>query len=1146
MSGIWHGLCQKFTPRQLADTLRQVAPSFRPRRRSLDEQIKEKEPFAQASQIGVIELPDNQTILIGAVRIKDILTTRSGKRAQYSLAKRILKSGHFNGGIFAFYDDDRRFRFSLITVTYHGTRREFSSHRRHTFFIDPHLPNKTFLQQMQKTNFATRSEILKAFSLEAVSNEFYREFKPRFDALAEAVRDSDDTELKHDFALLFVIRIIFLAFVQKKGWLGRTNFLISCWKEYRLTGNNNTFYTDWLKPLFFQALSSPPDFKTFLGGTPFSTETREIFRRAPFLNGELFKSKIGVDDQLLYIPDKPIGEFFDFLFQYNFTVEENRLYDEELELNPEFLGIIFERLTTGEQGTVYTPREEVDLMCRLALVKWLGQTTDITEKKLYRLFFHKIRPGKSKEFLESDELSPIEIQIMIKQLKGVTICDPTAGSGAFEVGMLQVLEQVIKKLYSHKNTPQDLKSNRPDALELKKTILANSIYGVEVKRWAVWINQLRLWLTLFIDLPGDTPSLRGHPLLPNLTFKVRIGDSLVQHAGGEPIPVGNATDLPAEIKNRARMLGRKKRDFFYNRDVDHQLIWKEELTILSAVLETIIKNPREKGNDSEPVATFKPLKNESPFYWSAGFAEIMLTRGGFDIIISNPPYVRHEEITDPNGLLNPREYKDALLEMARLDFRDYFVLSRTHPDRYWPDRKPSGRSDLYTYFYIRSLRLLNPQGIHLFICSNSWLDVDYGAWLQQFFLQRAPLDLVIDNHARRSFIRSEINTVITVAKAPGNVKKEKIIRFVAFKQPFADVIFYDNLLAIEEATGFFHNQHFRVFPITSRKLLLEGLTTDKHYPASQRRYIANKWGGKYLRAPDIFFSIMEKGRGKLVRLGEIAEVRRGITTGANDFFYLEPLGADSGPGLVRVCNGAGWEGEIEKEFLRPVLKSPRECRHIVIKPEDLKYRLFMCQQNKKGLKGTKALEYIKWGEGQGYHLRTTCQARTPWWVLEQQERPTAVWFKAFNDTFLTPVISSIGTYISDRFYALYPKCKGNWTIALNNSLVALSTEIHGRVSLGEGVLDNMVYETTINYIINPTVFSSIQLKDRRVYNIFTECGIDPKSKIPIEKQEPKPLPDRKTLDNIVFDALELTWEERKEVYRAVCQLVWERLNKAGL
>ena len=165
---------------------------------------------------------------------------------------------------------------------------------------------------------------------------------------------------------------------------------------------------------------------------------------APYLNGELFKEKIGIDDQELSIPDKMIQQFFDFLFSYNFTIEENTLYDQELELNPEFLGIIFERLVNKEDGAVYTPRTEVYFMCRISLVKWLQKTSIVNKKKLYHLFF-----DKHNDLLKPQDIASLteeEKENILNLLKNITICDPAAGSGAFPVGMLQVLDEIIQLL----------------------------------------------------------------------------------------------------------------------------------------------------------------------------------------------------------------------------------------------------------------------------------------------------------------------------------------------------------------------------------------------------------------------------------------------------------------------------------------------------------------------------------------------------------------------------------------------------------------------------------------------------------------------------------------------------------------------------
>ena len=992
-------LIKHFGTDNLSTLLRRIVPGFRKQKASLTDFIKDDWPFDHTKQLGVIELPDAQTVLVAAGHLTQALTSRSSKKIQYELGKRIIKAHGGNGGLFAFYDDAGRFRLSLITVTYSGTRRQFSTFRRQTFFVDPALPNKTFINQIGRADFSTLEGIRKAFSLEAVSDAFYQEFKPKFDAIAEAVQESDDPELKQDFALLFVIRILFLGFVQKKGWLGdNRRFLQDFWGEYRQGRHpENSFYKEWLAPLFFEALSSPPGRKVAYGRTPFSQATQGALQRAPYLNGELFKRKRGVDDQSLWLPDDVIGAFFEFLFQYNFTVEENELYDEDLEVNPEFLGIIFERITNMDQGAVYTPRVEVDLICRLALVHWLTQTTEAEKDDLYHLFFREAGTGEAHdEHQRQGDFSPAEIRTLIERLENVTVCDPAAGSGAFEVGMLQVLDQALENLYSRNNTSADLKTKSPTPFERKKAIIANSLYGVEVKRWAVWINHLRLWLTLFVDMPDDFRRL-SEPLLPNLTFKVRTGDSLVQRIGGKTFPVHDHANLSPAVKRRITALKKKKRDFFYNRSSDYRPIEQEELAVFRAILDESIaerrktiqklrepvprtsafleeiaqselaKEQAERAQRERRIAVLQAeiadleaqkrhLKEDRPFIWSIEFAEIFFDRGGFDIIIGNPPYVQKEDIADPYQRLSPREYKEALLEMVRLDFPDYFAKSRTPTNVFKKGRKPSGRSDLYTYFYLRSLRLLNPRGAHVFICSNSWLDVGYGAWLQEFFLRKAPLHLVIDNHARRSFARADINTIITVASAPQrSTPQDHTVRFVAFKRPFEEAILSENLLDIVSATDILKTESFRVYPITAAGLLAEG--------SEDGKYVGDKWGGKYLRAPDIFFTILEKGKGFLIKLGEIADVNEGRPTGANNFFFVAKEVAET--------------LQLEQEYLLPGLMKTRGKAFLRV-AEEIIDRYFLSLPKDRRLLPSKISAYVSYGEKEVVLKSKTLQSKNYW------------------------------------------------------------------------------------------------------------------------------------------------------------------------
>lgn len=1199
-SEILKKLTSGFDPSLLQEFLRCANPTFKPLYEDLSTYLENIADIDNLTRLGLLEFSEDSRLLCVAAHMQKELSTRSGKKAQYILAKKIIDQERFDGGLFAFYDDGGRFRLSLIVAQYHGTKREFPNFRRYTFFVEPGLPNKTFFQQLRSASFTSLDAVLEAFSIEAVSNEFYRDFSPHFRDLVDSVCATDELQLREDFALLFVIRIIFIGFVQKKGWLGANQaFLSHFLEEYKQTTEEpDSFYHDWLEPLFFEALSHAPGYYAY-SGAPFCSETIKVLQNSPFLNGELFKRMPGIDDIGLYLPNEPVFKFFEFLFQYNFTVEENRLYDEELELNPEFLGLIFERLVNKEYGAVYTPRTEVDLMCRLALVKWLEKNNrkSIAQTDLYNFLFRNIGADNLyDEYQKQGDFSAAQIRELICLLENISVCDPAAGSGAFEVGMLQVLADLLENLYERAQTPADLKAQCPSAYELKKSIIERSLYGVEVKRLAVWINQLRLWLSLFVDMPDDLKDSQ-QPLLPSLTFKVRVGDSLVQRIGQRAFPIQDATTFPQALKARLTKLKEMKRDFYYNRGISAEAITHEEVLFFQSVLDEQIESTRQEikkllqpqPNQASFLAPLEPrqlelsaqeqnlqrrrelerhiadlkeqkalLVQQRPFLWSLEFSEIFLEHGGFDIIIGNPPYMRKEAIVDPikERNLTPMYYKQALREMLLLDFPDYFAKSKSIKHEFKPRRRPTGHSDLYTYFYIRALRLLNENGIHVFICSNSWLDVGYGAWLQEFLLRTTPIYFIIDNHAKRSFASSDVNTIITVLGAPHpkGADANHLVRFVAFKKPFEEAIFAENLLAIQSADKIEKQDAFRVYPATPSALLSAG---SEREDGRREKYVGDKWGGKYLRAPDIYFTIMEKGRGKLVRLGDIAEIKFGIITGANNFFYLRPLGPGSRQELLRVRNGAGWEGELEEEFLKPVIKSPRECRTIIINPAELRYRIFMCHKSKEELKGTKALEYIEWGEHQeirirqgknigktiiGYQNAISIHGRKYWWDLGK---------KNIGDYHFNYLIYDVGRtysgkfYSSDNFFSINPKITNLNLLQMNNSIFYLIQNVLGRVSFGGGLMKIQTYELSKMHLPFSSVEGELCDENYVIQSIFEECGLDPKSNIPLSEQMPQPAYYRKRVDDVFFDELNLTIDERNDVYRTLCSLVYERLKKAN-
>jgi nucleoid DNA-binding protein len=238
---------------------------------------------------------------------------------------------------------------------------------------------------------------------------------------------------------------------------------------------------------------------------------------------------------------------------------------------------------------------------------------------------------------------------------------------------------------------------------------------------------------------------------------------------------------------------------------------------------------------------------------------------------------------------------------------------------------------------------------------------------------------------------------------------------------------------------------------------------------------------------------------------------------------------------------------IEEEFLKPVVKSPRECKTILIKPEDLKYKVLMVHKSKEELKGKKILDYIEWGEKQGFHKRPTCKSRKWWWGLEQYASEF-LWWVNIGDRYV--LFWNKGKLVSDKmFYHIYTKIKDPlcFVISLNCTLTRLNAEIYGQEMTGAiTVLTHTVEMMKKIKVVHPDFLDITRCQKldllRDIQNCFTELGFDPNK--PIREQEPNPLPDRKALDDIVFDALGLTEEERKEVYWAVAELVQNRLKKA--
>jgi len=220
--------------------------------------------------------------------------------------------------------------------------------------------------------------------------------------------------------------------------------------------------------------------------------------------------------------------------------------------------------------------------------------------------------------------------------------------------------------------------------------------------------------------------------------------------------------------------------------------------------------------------------------------------------------------------------------------------------------------------------------------------------------------------------------------------------------------------------------------------------------------------------------------------------------------------------------------------------------------EDLKYKVFMCNKSKRELKGTKAIEYIIWGEKQKYHKRPTCASRKYWWNLGKQEKQDFLFLRFRDQRNWTPIISNeIEIQIGDVVFVGKIHLNKKWALGyiLNSTMGILISEIFGRANLGDGLLTTYGPEILSFIVLDPALIANticknilISMDKKPILPIFQELGFDLTK--PIREQQPNPLPDRKALDDIVFDALDLSDEERKEVYWATAELVKNRLDKA--
>ena len=448
---------------------------------------------------------------------------------------------------------------------------------------------------------------MRVLDISELNRKFYRDYKLVFEAVEKQVRGIEadapaaKAKLVRDWTQRLFNRLLFLRFLEKKGWLefdGSPDYLRALWEAPRAAGE--TFLKDRLYWTFFHGLNVQGEQRD-IHATPELVAKRG---QVPFLNGGLFEvqDELDVKDAVWFGDEELVWNSILGLFErYVFTVAENTPLEEEVGVDPEMLGKVFEELTNErtESGSYYTPRVVVSFMAREAIKGYLRQCDN---------------PRAIEAFVEESDASGIsKPEKVLEALKAVRICDPACGSGAYLLGAMQELLRLRESLFAaHKVDPLE-------QYDRKLEIIERNLYGADLTKFAVQIAMLRLWLSLVVDFNGDVKQL---PALPNLQYKIGEGDSLTAPDPTDKGKVYHAAYLPL-----AQQLASLQNEWFeesYRRS-------KGEITRPKSQI---------KADIDAKTAEIRGKIGKAPdeaHDWRLRFAEVF-AQGGFDIVIANPPY----------------------------------------------------------------------------------------------------------------------------------------------------------------------------------------------------------------------------------------------------------------------------------------------------------------------------------------------------------------------------------------------------------------------------------------------------------------------------------------------------------------------------
>lgn len=671
-----------------------------------------------------------------------------------------------------------------------------------------------------------------AFDVEKLTKQFYNGYQSLFDQVQQIVKQYnpidyfEDEDKLHQFCQRLLGRIMFLYFLQKKGFLNNDpKFLTTNYKVNHYQSEDTDYYTEILEPLFFEVLNTAPE-KRFINSPVSSLEKGTssyippLLRgvrgdlKIPYLNGGLFDRDYGenIKDRtggntpnFVTLPNSlfdygDTNSILGFFNQYNFTISENITGDEDVAVDPEMLGKVFENMLASEErgssGTFYTPRGIVQFMAEEVITSYLVDETGINSDIITSLISYNPDLPDS-EF--NQLITPAQARAIKGAIETLKILDPAVGSGAFPLGIMQVLLNIKQAVARREG--MTIQRGSLTISQWKREIIANNLYGVDIKPEAIEIAKLRMWLSLVVDIPN----IEDVEPLPNLDYKLMCGDSLISTIHGEVLipdptktqqgmlavtPIQQAiqpllslqqqyfnADSKERIPLRAQIIEAENNIFkvaVFDRltylqgqlkDIDRKIntlkkVTKKQLQEKQEIADKIV----ELSKFADEVATGKRSLNF--FQYHLHFRDVFESNGGFDIVIGNPPYVRMEEIKD---------LKPALSQ----EYECY-----------------TGRSDLYVYFYEQGLRLLKENGYLSYISSNKWLTVNYGVNLRKYLAINSHIHNITDFGELPVFDAATFPMIFIAQKC--SIEKQSTVLFTKVKSLESP---YPNISAIVKEQG---------------------------------------------------------------------------------------------------------------------------------------------------------------------------------------------------------------------------------------------------------------------------------------------------------------------------------------------------------